>query len=74
MADLELDFTVDEHHFGKRRKVSLTMDGEKILVTKGNVDVYISLYIEHYLRRNADTSLAVRQCFRCLDLNFRIGT
>eukprot|EP00747_Dinoflagellata_sp_TGD_P115750 gnl/TRDRNA2_/TRDRNA2_172233_c4_seq2.p1 gnl/TRDRNA2_/TRDRNA2_172233_c4~~gnl/TRDRNA2_/TRDRNA2_172233_c4_seq2.p1 ORF type:complete len:277 (+),score=64.51 gnl/TRDRNA2_/TRDRNA2_172233_c4_seq2:2-832(+) len=54
LADLELDFTVDEHHFGKRRKVSLTMDGEKILVTKGNVDVYISLYIEHYLRRNAD--------------------
>lgn len=53
LAQLQLDFTIDEHNFGKRRKVDLTMNGAEIPVTVGNVEVYISLYLEHHLRGNA---------------------
>lgn len=52
LADMELDFTVDECHFGKRRKVDLAIDGTELPVTKGNVEVYIRLRMEHHLRHN----------------------
>lgn len=53
LAELELDFTVDECHFGKRRKVDLVINGAELPVTSGNVEVYIRLRMEHHLRHNA---------------------
>jgi E3 ubiquitin-protein ligase HUWE1 len=52
LANLELDFTIDDVNFGKRRKVDLVMGGEELQVTKGNVEVYIRLYMERHLRCN----------------------
>jgi hypothetical protein len=53
IEELGLDFTVDDVPFGKRRKINLLFGGETMLVTKGNVDAYTSLYAEYHLRTNA---------------------
>eukprot|EP00930_Biecheleria_cincta_P021707 TRINITY_DN16001_c0_g1_i1.p1 TRINITY_DN16001_c0_g1~~TRINITY_DN16001_c0_g1_i1.p1 ORF type:complete len:727 (-),score=102.82 TRINITY_DN16001_c0_g1_i1:15-2195(-) len=53
--DLDLDFTVDEYYFGKRRKVDLMLSGERIRVTAGNLDVYLGLYAQHRLKSDDAT-------------------
>lgn len=53
--DLDLDFTVDEYNFGKRRKVDLMLSGDRIRVTAGNLDVYLGLYAQHRLKSDDAT-------------------
>ena len=53
LAQLNLDFTVDECNFGKRRKVTLMLGGDDVSVTKGNLEVFLRLYAEYYLNRSA---------------------
>lgn len=55
IEDLDLDFTVDDYHFGKRRKVDLMLSGDRIRVTAGNLDVYLGLYAQHRLKSDDAT-------------------
>lgn len=61
IEELALDFTVDDVQFGKRRKINLLFGGETMQVTKGNVDVYTSLRIEHHLRKDAHMIAALKR-------------
>ncbi|CAK9044127.1 E3 ubiquitin-protein ligase HACE1 (HECT domain and ankyrin repeat-containing E3 ubiquitin-protein ligase 1) (HECT-type E3 ubiquitin transferase HACE1) [Durusdinium trenchii] len=63
IRQLDLDFSVDEVHFGKRRRVSLTWNGEKMPVTKSNVDIYANLYAAYRLRSNEDDLSSLKSGF-----------
>ena len=60
---LDLDFSLDEVHFGKRRKVSLTWNGENMPVTKSNIELYVNLYAAHRLRSNEEALSSLKSGF-----------
>ncbi|CAJ1446587.1 unnamed protein product [Effrenium voratum] len=63
LRQLDLDFTLDEVHFGKRRRVCLVWGGEKIPVTKDNLELYLSLYAAHHLKSNDDALARLKKGF-----------
>ena len=63
IQELDLNFTLDEVHFGKRRKVSLTWNGEKMPVTKANVELYVNLYTLQRLKSNDEALWNLKEGF-----------
>ncbi|CAE7028585.1 hace1 [Symbiodinium sp. CCMP2456] len=60
---LGLNFSLDDSHFGKRRKVSLVLGGEEILVTKGNLEVYLRLYAQHRMKSDEKALASLKRGF-----------
>ncbi|CAE7245849.1 hace1 [Symbiodinium sp. CCMP2592] len=60
---LGLNFSLDDAHFGKRRKVNLVLGGEEIAVTKGNLEVYLRLYAQHRMKSDEKALASLKRGF-----------